>query len=94
LAETILTWKQTDPITRKINLFQILFAAAILFFIGFSAMVDNWAHLGGFLCGFFLGLGFFQVDQHRKILKFLPFIFVALYNTLFLILIFTIRKNN
>jgi len=72
VAETIMSWSKTDPMVRKLTLFQALLWITVTMLFGFSQFVDSAAHFGGVVTGFIVGCSFFayhlENESTRKII--------------------------
>ena len=77
LVETLTTWHSTEPLTRKINLIQVVFVVCLTMILSAIPYVDASAHceyfkwitfltnlfiVGGFVVGILIGLALFSVE--------------------------------
>jgi len=82
LMEIVYTWPFTEPSARKLNLIQVCVMTALIMLISFSPLIDFAAHLGGWIVGVFIGMGYFaqtRSTKFKKISIILCIVFLASY---------------
>jgi len=98
IAYLLCHWSKMDRIPKRFELFQLSIIIILLIVIGFTPYVDNGAHLGGLITGFFMGLIFFWGSlnsvRNQKWVRIIGTVALALYFVVCsLVLAFVIKPN-
>lgn len=64
LANILLTWKDTQPMERTVNIVQVVVVVGIIMLLSLLPFVDFGAHFGGLVTGFLIGCCYFSKETH------------------------------
>jgi membrane associated rhomboid family serine protease len=94
-VEILCKWHKTNTLESRMALTQMVMWIVIILLLGLVPLVDTAAHLGGLICGAFLGLTMFAGESNwsrlvQRLLQFSPPVTIVCYVTLCFALLYTI----